>query len=131
MMHCTCTHTTHAMKLMLACHISLKKISCVLGSDAASFRCSGSMIIRAQMLWCQRSLFLNNIRQNFIVIFLFFHCYRLAGCNLSDECCESAALVLQSSDSLLRELDLSNNNLQDRKNSPQSQLEKPRFEIFI
>uniref|UniRef100_A0A8C1YQE9 NACHT domain-containing protein n=1 Tax=Cyprinus carpio TaxID=7962 RepID=A0A8C1YQE9_CYPCA len=48
----------------------------------------------------------------------------LAGCNLTDECCEIVVSILRSSDSLMRELDLSNNNLQDRKNSPQSQLER-------
>ncbi|XP_051508035.1 NACHT, LRR and PYD domains-containing protein 3-like isoform X2 [Myxocyprinus asiaticus] len=37
----------------------------------------------------------------------------LAGCNLTGECCESLALTLQSSNSLLRELDLSNNELRD------------------
>ncbi|XP_048033971.1 protein NLRC3-like isoform X2 [Megalobrama amblycephala] len=37
----------------------------------------------------------------------------LAGCNLSDECCESLASALQSSNSSLRELDLSNNDLQN------------------
>ncbi|XP_073726022.1 NACHT, LRR and PYD domains-containing protein 12-like isoform X2 [Misgurnus anguillicaudatus] len=37
---------------------------------------------------------------------------RLVGCNLTDGCCESLASVLQSSNSL-RDLDLSNNNLQD------------------
>uniref|UniRef100_A0A672PUP2 Protein NLRC3-like n=1 Tax=Sinocyclocheilus grahami TaxID=75366 RepID=A0A672PUP2_SINGR len=36
----------------------------------------------------------------------------LAGCNLTDECCKSVASVLQSSNSPLRELELSNNNLQ-------------------
>ncbi|XP_065110433.1 NACHT, LRR and PYD domains-containing protein 3-like [Paramisgurnus dabryanus] len=37
---------------------------------------------------------------------------RLVGCNLTDGCCESLASVLQSSNSL-RDLDLSNNDLQD------------------
>ncbi|KAI2662042.1 NLR family CARD domain-containing protein 3 [Labeo rohita] len=37
----------------------------------------------------------------------------LAGCNLTDQCCEIVALALQSTDSPLVELDLSNNDLQD------------------
>ncbi|XP_026142472.1 NACHT, LRR and PYD domains-containing protein 3 [Carassius auratus] len=37
---------------------------------------------------------------------------RLAGCNLTDQCCKSLSSCLQSSNSL-RELDLSNNGLQD------------------
>ncbi|XP_050961338.1 LOW QUALITY PROTEIN: NACHT, LRR and PYD domains-containing protein 3-like [Labeo rohita] len=37
---------------------------------------------------------------------------RVTSCNLSDQCCESLSLCLQSSNSL-RELDLSNNDLQD------------------
>nr|XP_055025160.1 NACHT, LRR and PYD domains-containing protein 3-like isoform X2 [Misgurnus anguillicaudatus] len=37
----------------------------------------------------------------------------LAGCDLTDQCCEIVASALQSSDSLLKELDLSNNDLQD------------------
>ncbi len=39
--------------------------------------------------------------------------FRLAGCNLTDQCCESLSSALQSSNCVLRELDLSNNHLQD------------------
>ncbi|KAL0151012.1 hypothetical protein M9458_053525, partial [Cirrhinus mrigala] len=37
----------------------------------------------------------------------------LTSCNLTDEHCEIVASALQSSNSPLRELDLSNNDLQD------------------
>lgn len=37
--------------------------------------------------------------------------FRLSGCNLSDRSCEALASILSSSS--LRDLDLSNNNLQD------------------
>ncbi|XP_059399674.1 NACHT, LRR and PYD domains-containing protein 4C-like [Carassius carassius] len=37
----------------------------------------------------------------------------LNGCNLTDQCCESLSSYLKSSNSSLRELDLSNNDLQD------------------
>ncbi|XP_058607723.1 protein NLRC3-like isoform X1 [Onychostoma macrolepis] len=37
----------------------------------------------------------------------------LAGCNLTDQCCENLSSALQSSNSVLKELDLTNNDLQD------------------
>uniref|UniRef100_A0A673G5A3 NACHT domain-containing protein n=1 Tax=Sinocyclocheilus rhinocerous TaxID=307959 RepID=A0A673G5A3_9TELE len=63
---------------------------------------------------------------------------RLASCNLSDQCCEIVASALQSSNSL-RELDLSNNDLQDSRvehlcaglKSPNCQLNILRFVFHI
>ncbi|XP_016363734.1 NACHT, LRR and PYD domains-containing protein 3-like [Sinocyclocheilus rhinocerous] len=37
----------------------------------------------------------------------------LAGCNLTDQCCENLSSAQQSSNSVLKELDLTNNDLQD------------------
>ncbi len=39
--------------------------------------------------------------------------FSLAVCNLTAQCCESLSSALQSSNCVLRELDLSNNDLQD------------------
>ncbi len=39
--------------------------------------------------------------------------FSFAGCNLTAQCCESLSSALRSSNWVLRELDLSNNDLQD------------------
>ncbi len=44
---------------------------------------------------------------------VFCSLHRLYGCNLTAQSCESLSSALQSSNSRLRELDLSNNDLQD------------------
>uniref|UniRef100_A0A672LFJ4 B30.2/SPRY domain-containing protein n=1 Tax=Sinocyclocheilus grahami TaxID=75366 RepID=A0A672LFJ4_SINGR len=66
---------------------------------------------------------------------LFCSLHRLCGCNLTAQSCESLSSALQSSNSVLRELDLSNNDLQDSGvkllseglKSPNSKLEILRF----
>ncbi len=42
-----------------------------------------------------------------------FFSFRFSTCNLTAQSCESLSSVLQSSNSLLRELNLNNNDLQD------------------
>ncbi|XP_048035539.1 neoverrucotoxin subunit beta-like isoform X2 [Megalobrama amblycephala] len=66
---------------------------------------------------------------------LFYSLHRLQCCNLTAQSCESLSSALQSSNSVLRELDLSNNDLQDSGvkllsdglKSPNCQLEIMRF----
>ncbi len=68
-----------------------------------------------------------------------FSLYRLQYCNLTAQSCESLSSALQSSNCVMRELDLSNNNLQDSGvkllsyglKSPNCQLEILRFEFQI
>ncbi len=43
----------------------------------------------------------------------FFISSRFSGCNFTAQCCESLSSALQYSNAVLRELNLSNNNLQD------------------
>ncbi len=71
-----------------------------------------------------------------ITVFILF---RFSICNLTAQSCGSLSSVLQSSNSVLRELDLSNNDLQDSGvmllsdglKSPNSKLEILRFEFEI
>ncbi len=46
-------------------------------------------------------------------VYFYFIYFSLAGCNLASRHCESLSSALQSSNCVLRELDLSNNDLQD------------------
>jgi len=63
--------------------------------------------------------------------------YRLSSCDLTDECCKTVALALQTPNSPLRELDMSGNDLHDSGvkllsdglKSPNCQLEILRFDI--
>ena len=44
---------------------------------------------------------------------IYYFLFRLSGCNLSVRSCEALSAAVSSQSSILRELDLSNNNLQD------------------
>ncbi len=54
-------------------------------------------------------MFVDDLTINVCVLLSF----SLPGCNLTAQCCESLSSALQSSNSVQRELDLSNNDLQD------------------
>ncbi len=74
---------------------------------------------------------------------IYFSCillsFSLVGCNLTGQLCEIVSSALQSSNSVLRELDLSNNDLQDSGvkllsdglKSPNGQLQILSFEDLI
>ncbi len=82
--------------------------------------------------------YLKNTLIRFILyVIAVFFLFRFSGCNLTAQSCGSLSSVLQSSNSVLRELDLSNNDLQDSGvkllseglKSPNSKLEILRFEF--
>ncbi|XP_058628456.1 NACHT, LRR and PYD domains-containing protein 3-like isoform X2 [Onychostoma macrolepis] len=55
----------------------------------------------------------DEVLQNLLPVVKESRSVRLCGCNLTAQSCESMSSALQSSNSVLRELDLSNNDLQD------------------
>ncbi|XP_052426827.1 NLR family CARD domain-containing protein 3 isoform X3 [Carassius gibelio] len=55
----------------------------------------------------------DEVLQNLLPVVKESRSVRLCGCNLTAQSCESLSSALQSSNSVLRELDLSNNDLQD------------------
>ncbi|XP_058629311.1 NLR family CARD domain-containing protein 3-like isoform X2 [Onychostoma macrolepis] len=55
----------------------------------------------------------DEVLQNLLPVVKESRSVRLQFCNLTAQCCESLSSALQSSNSVLRELDLSNNDLQD------------------
>uniref|UniRef100_A0A8C1PH69 Uncharacterized protein n=1 Tax=Cyprinus carpio TaxID=7962 RepID=A0A8C1PH69_CYPCA len=55
----------------------------------------------------------DEVRQNLLPVVKESRSVRLCGCNLTAQSCGSLSSALQSSNSVLRELDLSNNDLQD------------------
>ncbi|XP_052427941.1 NACHT, LRR and PYD domains-containing protein 3-like [Carassius gibelio] len=55
----------------------------------------------------------DDVLQNLLPVVKESRSVRLCGCNLTAQSCESLSSALQSSNSVLRELDLSNNDLQD------------------
>ncbi len=54
-----------------------------------------------------------NCVTDLLCVQLLFFSFRFSICNLTAQSCESLSSALQSSNSRLRELDLSNNDLQD------------------
>ncbi len=77
------------------------------------------------------------LKLDLICVQLLFFSFRFSVCNFTAQSCESLSSALQSSKSVLRELDMSNNDLQDSGvkllsdglKSPNCQLEILRFDF--
>jgi len=54
-----------------------------------------------------------SVNTNVVSLFVHYVLFRLSVCNLSERSCAALSSVLSSQSSSLRELDLSNNDLQD------------------
>lgn len=59
------------------------------------------------------SVFFNQLTKITSKFFLCLNFFRLSGCNISERSCEAVSSFLSSQLSSLREIDLSNNSLQD------------------